>query len=212
MSARPRRDVRRFLLHRLTILEVTNTSGVRLGAIWKERFGYIAPLGNGALSGWHFAIEGGRAVVIARPDPSQVPEGLQRLAAYLIAAKHRVEVVRLADSAEIPRNLRSSPRVLEANLPDLVEQYPPPADQLEPVVLEHSANVGWYVHEYEATSGPWHPPTYQLAEALVFATSEEAEEWLDLRGRPQHLMMRYLSAALADLERRETEWVADGMV
>lgn len=212
MSTRIKKDVRRFLLHRLTMLEVPNTTGIRLGLVWRQRFGYIAPLDNGALSGWHFRVAEGRAIVIARPEPSQVPEALQRQAAYLIAAKHRVENVKLATLTEIPSNLRSSPRLLEAETAELVEQYPPPADRSEPVVLEHAANPGWHVHEHQTTSGPWHTPTYELDEAMVFSDAEEANEWLQLRGRPHHLMLRFLAAARSDLERRQIEWVSDGMV
>jgi len=211
VSTRIRRDIRRFLLHRFTMLEVPNSSGVRLGAIWKERFGYIAPLDHGALSGWHFAVPEGRAIVIARPEPSQVPEALHRQAAYVIAAKYGISV-KLATLTEIPSNLRTRPARLEVEAADLVEQWPPPEPRVEPVVLEHAANAGWYVHENETTSGPWHTPTYELDQAMVFSDAEEANEWLQLRGRPHHLMIRFLVAARSDLDRREIEWVSDGMV
>jgi hypothetical protein len=176
---------------------------VRLLKTWRDRYGYLPPLGNGALTGLHFNVTDGRALVLLKPDRLHAPGWLVAQAFTLIAAKQRVETVRLANTGELPK-LKPRNRIPDPRDEQSIEQWPPLGEHDLPVVVEFVGAAGTYLHR-DIQPSSWWPPcsATSLDEALTFASSDEAAEWLADHPHTYQLGLRYLAAALAELDQQE---------
>ena len=205
-------DLRRFIVHDWRILEAQAHLSVRLAAVWRDRLGYVPPFTRGAVSGWHFIVPGGRAFTIARPRTTELPRYLRAQVINLIAAKHHVEVVRLASRDEIP-HLRPAARIPEPADVEAVEEFP----SLEPewdeqVLIEFAFAPGQFVSADKGSSWPWAPSTDRIEEAVAFESAAEAAEWVTAAGMNQLLALRSLGAARAAADQRQAAWLDDGTV
>lgn len=120
-----RSDVRRFVFFRWRLIEVPQDVPLDPMRIWRERYGFLPPLGMGGVAGFHFLVgDGMRAVRIVRPEPLQVPEPVRNRLFSAITAKHHVAEVRLARNGESP-NLRAPDRRRLRRRPTFTETLHP---------------------------------------------------------------------------------------
>jgi hypothetical protein len=200
-----RRDVRRFVFYRWRLLECPNGVPVSLVRAWNGLYGFLPPFGLGAVSGWHFRLpDGGRGVRIERPDRLSVPDPIRARLLSVIGAKHRVEEVRLAESAETPDLTRPNRLPRRGDLAQ-VEEWPTDTIVSEPLVAEFALSQGAYLadsHIHIPTS------TYDALErALTFSDPDEAEVYLETLSPRPVVLLRYLAAARAETDLREAQQV-----
>lgn len=193
-----RRDVRRFVYFRFRLLECPRRVPVNLSAVWLDMFGFIPPFLNGAVAGSHFLVDGGRAVVVARPQRVQVSESVRAQLFAVVGAKHAVEGVWLARSGEAP-DLRPPDRITTAADLALVEEWPVSEERDdEPLVAEHVNGPGVWLAD---RADGWHA-TSQIEEALVFNSHAEVEDRLLVGAPTPPMVIRYLAAARAEADQR----------
>jgi hypothetical protein len=192
------RDVRRFLVYRWRTLECSNRVPINLLQVWHDRFGFVPPFQQGAVSGWHFTLrDGGRGVVIERPNRLQVEEPVRAQMFSLIVTKHGVEDVRLANADEIP-SLRVRERLPQQGDLDLVEEWPPPAECQDSVVAEYVGADGVFVGEHVEQ---WLPAN-DVEDAMRFTSADEAEAYLKGQMLLRRVTLRYVSAVCAEQDQR----------
>jgi hypothetical protein len=154
------------------------------------------------VTGTHFALhDGGRGVVFARPERLKVEEALRAQTFTVIAAKHGVEV-RLANSEETP-NLCVKERLPEQRDFDSVEEWPPPAEDDQPVVAEYVGSVGAYLGEGVGDGLDTWLRACDLDVAVEFENAAEAEKYLAQHARQHQVTLRFMSAARAEQDQRE---------
>lgn len=193
-----RRDVRRFVYFRWRLLECPRRVPVNLTQVWRDRYGFIPPLVNGAVAGGHFLVEDGRAVVIARPNRMQVADCTRAQLFAVIAAKHGVETVRLARAGEA-QDLRAPDRLPTPGDFAAVEEWPLPEERDEALIAEHVNGPGVFMADPLDGSHA----TSRIEEALIFSGHAEANERLALDAPMPPLMLRYLVAARAEADQRD---------
>lgn len=194
-----RRDIRRFAYFRWSLVEVPQSIPLDPIRIWRERYGFLPPLGLGGIVGYHFVVDAGvRAVKILRPETLHVPDPLRNRLLAVIAAKHRASQVRLAASGESPA-LKVADRLPRPSDRERVEQWPDTSQRFREPLVAELMNAGVYL-----TRGfGWGSTSGSLDDAIVFSDVEEAEAFLaSLRPRPA-AMLRYRAACLAESDLRE---------
>lgn len=141
-----RRDTRRFVFYRWRLVEVPVSVPLEPMRIWRERYGFLPPLGLGGVVGVHFRVgDGVRAVKILRPGPLQVPDPIRNRLFRAIAAKHRAAEVRLARSGE-NAHLKAGDRLPLPRDRERVEEWPDDdARRRDSLVAELAMNTGVYL-------------------------------------------------------------------
>jgi hypothetical protein len=194
-----RRDVRRFAYFRWRVIEVPQSVPFDPMRVWGERHGFLPPFGLGGIVGYHFRVgEGVRAVRIARPETLQVPDQVRNRLFAVIAAKHRVAVVRLARSGESPA-LTVADRLPRPRDRQRVEEWPEDDRGRDPLVAELALNGGLYL----TGSIGWDNATGSLDQAILFTDVEEAEDYLAALTPTPPVLLRYLAGAISEADQRE---------
>jgi hypothetical protein len=196
-----RRDTRRFVFHRWRLLEIPASVPLDPLRVWRERYGYLPPLGMGGVVGAHFQLgEGVRAVKITRPETLQVPDQVRNRLFSTIAAKHRAAEVRLARSGEGP-NLKVADRLPRPLDRERVEEWPDDdARTRDWLVAEHAVNTGVFL----TGSTGWDCASGSLDNAALFETVDEAEGFLASLTSPPPVLLRYRAAVISEADQRDS--------
>ena len=168
--------------------------------VWRERYGFLPPLGMGGVVGAHFRVgDGVRVVKIARPEPLQVPEPVRNRLFSAIAAKHGAAEVRLARSGE-NAHLKAADRLPRPRDRVRVEEWPDDdARRRDSLVAEHAVNAGMFL----TGSTGWDSASGSLADAAVFQSVDEAEGFLASLTSPPPVLFRYRAALVAEADQRD---------
>jgi hypothetical protein len=193
-----RLDVRRFVFYKWRIVEVPVSIPLDPVRIWRERYGFLPPLGMGGVVGAHFRVaDGVRAVEIFRPEPLQVPHPVLSRLFAAVGAKHRVAQVRLARSGESP-NLRAADRLPQPRDRERIEEWPTDDDKgRDSLVAELPMPPGRFL------AAAWPNVTDSLDEAAEFASVQEAEAHLEGLSPQPHVILRYRAACQAEADERD---------
>lgn len=169
--------------------------------VWRERYGFLPPLGMGGVVGAHFRVgDEVRAVKIARPEPLQVPEPVRNRLFSAIAAKHVAAEVRLARSGE-SATLNAADRLPRPRDRERVEEWPDDgAGARDSLVAELAMNTGVYL----TGSTGWNCATGSLADAALFQNVDEAEGFLACLTSPPPVLLRYHAAVVAEADQRDS--------
>ena len=182
------------------MLECPHGVTVNLARVWRDRFGFAPPFGNGAVSGSHFALrEGGRGVVIAQPNRLHVDGAVLAQVCALVGAKHCAEAVRLAKPEEVPKARVPERLPTERDLAT-IEEWPVAVEHDEPLVAEYLSGTGAFVGNQTAH---WFAAT-DLDDAMTFAGVDDAEAFLKLHALQHHVVLRFVAGCLAEQDQRET--------
>jgi hypothetical protein len=201
-----RRDIRRFVFYRWRLLEVPPSVPLDPMRVWRERHGFIPPLGLGGVTGYHFRVEDSvRAVKITRPETLQVPDRLRNRLFAVVRAKHGVAEARLARSGESPP-LAVADRLPRPRDRERIEEWPDDARCRDLLVVELAVNGGMYL----TGSFGWDGTTGSIDEAAVFSAVEEAEGFVASLTPTPAVMLRYRAACVAESDQSEAAAV-DGI-
>ena len=193
------RDIRRFAYFRWRIVDVPQSVPLDPMRVWREKHGFLPPLGLGGIVGYHFRVgDGVRGVKIARPEALQVPDQVRNRLFAVIAAKHRVAEVRLARSGESPA-LTVADRLPRSGDRERVEVWPEDDRGRDSLVAELALNGGVYL----TSSIGWDSTSGSLDDALSFADVEEAEGFVASLTPQPAVMLRYRAGAISEADQRE---------
>ena len=200
-AAKVTRDTRRFVYYRWRLVEVPASVPLDPMRLWRDRYGFLPPLGMGGVVGTHFRVgDGVRAVKIARPEPLQVPEPVRNRLFSAIAAKHGAAEVRLARSGENAR-MKAVDRLPLPRDRERVEEWPDDdARRRDSLVAEHAINAGVYL----TGSTGWNCASGTLEDAALFQTADEAEAFLASLTSPPPVLLRYRAAVIAEADQRDS--------
>jgi hypothetical protein len=183
------------------LVEVPSSVPLDPMRVWRDRYGFLPPLGMGGVVGAHFQVgDGVRVVKITRPETLQVPDPIRNRLFSAIGAKHRAAEVRLALSGESP-NLKVADRLPRPRDRERVEEWPDDdVRKRDSLVAELAMNTGVYL----TGSTGWNCASGSLDDAALFETVDEAEGFLASLTSPPPVLLRYRAAVIAEADQRES--------
>jgi hypothetical protein len=195
------RDVRRFAYYRWKLVEVPQSAPLDPVRLWRDRHGFLPPLGLGGVIGFHFRVEDGvRAVKITRPETPQLPDQVRNRLFAVIGAMHHVAEVRLARSGETP-SFKVGDRLPRPRDRERIREWPEEAErEQDRLVAELAMNAGVFL----TGSTGWDCAAGSLSDAALFETADEAEGFLASLTSPPPVLLRYRAAVISEADQRDS--------